>query len=436
MSLICASSRFLSVATLVLAALLCSTEGRAQRIDRFPVPEGPSSLATGPDGAIWFLKGYSLARIDGGGTITDIPLGNWAGDITFASDGSLWYCGAVGGGPSGAIVEAWIGRVSPSGVPTEFSVPDAGFVTAGPDGNLWFSEVSSPRIGRITPSGTLTEFDLPTPFRATAITTGPDGNLWFTRPSANRIGRITLSGHITEFRVADGGQPYDIAAGPDGNLWFVEHGVRRIGRISPAGEITEFPTSSAAYAIVAGADGNLWAAGHGTLSRITPGGSITEFAIPTAGYSGWLPEHPSSIAAAPDGSIWIADYDNGQIVRFALEATSCIADGTTLCLNDGRFRVTADWRSRDGSAGQAGGIGLTSNSGYFWFFEPANVELVVKVLDGCSVGGTYWFFAAGLTNVEVTMTVTDTYSGISKTYTNPAGAPFAPIQDTGSFPCP
>ena len=48
----------------------------------------------------------------------------------------------------------------------------------------------------------------------------------------------------------------------------------------------------------------------------------------------------------------------------------------------------------------------------------------------------HWFFAAGLTNVEVTMTVTDTYSGISKTYTNPAGTPFAPIQDTGTFPCP
>jgi hypothetical protein len=99
--------------------------------------------------------------------------------------------------------------------------------------------------------------------------------------------------------------------------------------------------------------------------------------------------------------------------------------------------VTADWRTRDGSNGQGRGVALTADSGYFWFFDAANVELVVKLLDGCSFGETYWFFAAGLTNVEVTTTVTDTHTGLSRTYTNPLGTPFAPIQDTTAFgTCP
>src|SRR4051794_5407829 len=47
---------------------------------------------------------------------------------------------------------------------TEFSVPNGSGapygITAGPDGNLWFTEQSS-QIGQITPQGQISEFDLP-----------------------------------------------------------------------------------------------------------------------------------------------------------------------------------------------------------------------------------------------------------------------------------
>ena len=33
------------------------------------------------------------------------------------------------------------------------------------------------------------------------------------------------------------------------------------------------------------------------------------------------------------------------------------------------------------------GVGLTSDSGYFYFFDPANIELVIKVLNGCGLNG-------------------------------------------------
>jgi len=61
--------------------------------------------------------------------------------------------------------------------------------------------------------------------------------------------------------------------------------------------------------------------------------------------------------------------------------------------------------------------------------------MVVKVLDGCSFNHHDWVFAAGLTNVNVVLKVTDTRTGQVKTYTNPQGTAFAPIQDTSVFFC-
>jgi virginiamycin B lyase len=84
-------------------------------------------------------------------------------------------------------------------------------------------------------AGTITEFPIPTISSfPTGITAGPDGNLWFTEFHGNEIGRITTAGVVTgEFliptRLSD---PEGITAGPDGNLWFTESSGDKIGRIS------------------------------------------------------------------------------------------------------------------------------------------------------------------------------------------------------------
>src|SRR5438045_3877841 len=74
------------------------------------------------------------------------------------------------------------------------------------------------------------------------ITAGPDGNLWFTEQQLDRIARITPLGVVTEFSsgISAGAHPARIVVGPDGNLWFTEPGVDRIGRITPLGVVTEF----------------------------------------------------------------------------------------------------------------------------------------------------------------------------------------------------
>src|SRR5262249_55981650 len=78
-------------------------------------------------------------------------------------------------------------------------------------------------------------------------------------------------------------------------------------------------------------------------------------------------------------------------------------------------------------------VSLSGESGYFWFFDPANVEMLVKTLNACGLGRGNWFFGAGLTTVGVHVSVTDTFTGEIRTYDNPVGTPFAPIQDTGHF---
>ncbi len=125
----------------------------------------------------------------------------------------------------------------------------------------------------------------------------------------------------------------------------------------------------------------------------------------------------------------------GQL--FKIEST-CTADTHRLCLNGGRFAVEAQWSTIQATAGAGIAVPLTDDTGYFTFFSAENVEVVVKVLDGCFPPfNHYWVFASGLTNVEVELTVTDTQTGEVVTYFNPQLTPFQPIQDTQAFDtCP
>jgi plastocyanin len=126
------------------------------------------------------------------------------------------------------------------------------------------------------------------------------------------------------------------------------------------------------------------------------------------------------------------------VVAAAASSSSCTPGPTTLCMNGGRFAVGAHWTKPDSSNGDGTGVSLTDDSGYFWFFDPTNIETTIKVLNGCSINNAYWVFAAGLTNVDVKINILDTSTGVQYTKENPQGVAFAPIQDTKAFPtsCP
>jgi hypothetical protein len=149
-----------------------------------------------------------------------------------------------------------------------------------------------------------------------------------------------------------------------------------------------------------------------------------------------IPFGPSVLVSAymaPNaGGSFQASYDD--LILEPSPPGSCIPDASTLCFMAGRFKVTGTFDAGQGNAGQAHGIPV-GDSGLLWFFSSTNIEVALKVLDGCALGGHFWFFAGGLTNVEVTLLVTDTQTGVTRTYHNPKDTAFAPIQDTSAFSC-
>ncbi len=144
----------------------------------------------------------------------------------------------------------------------------------------------------------------------------------------------------------------------------------------------------------------------------------------TSAFSGGPPAGPLTLQAAAEPPVESAGTPAaGESGRAEANAEApCAVTATSLCLNDGRFRVSVAWQvPSQGSSGSGSAIPLTSDTGYFWFFSPNNVELVIKVVDGRAFNGRFWVFSGALSDVAYTVTVTDTRSGVVRVYSNPAG---------------
>jgi streptogramin lyase len=260
--------------------------------------------------------------------ITEIPANNGIG-ITNGSDGAIWFVGSnVAKNPAPA--KSFIGRVDPTThAYTEYPTPtpnsDPGAITAGPDGDLWFTEFGG-KIGYIDPITHVTaDFAAPVLPNASlvGITTGPDGNIWFTDFSNRMVGYVDPATHQgAEFPVPSGNLPEDIVAGPDGDLWFGEFysgtvaqgGHAEIGYINPTTHVvTELapPTGSQiAASLTVGPDGNLWF-GEAYAGRIDEVDAtshvITEYPLPTlTDPPGSITLGPGYITVGPDGNLWFS----------------------------------------------------------------------------------------------------------------------------------
>ena len=116
---------------------------------------------------------------------------------------------------------------------------------------------------------------------------------------------------------------------------------------------------------------------------------------------------------------------------------TCTPSDTVMCLQNGRFKISVKWWDEHGNTGVGHAIPSTDDSGLFWFFSPSNMELLIKVLDGCGVNNKYWVFFAATTDQEFTVTVTDTNTAQQVEYTNPLKHPADAVTDTSAFAtCP
>jgi hypothetical protein len=124
----------------------------------------------------------------------------------------------------------------------------------------------------------------------------------------------------------------------------------------------------------------------------------------------------------------------------------CAPSETTLCIDDRpgdrRFEVRLDFRTQSSPTPRAARTLALSplgvdRGGLFYFFNPANPELLIKILNACQpqFGNQYWVFFSAGTNVELSMLVRDTFTDELRVYTNPLGNAAQPVQDLAAFPC-
>ena len=95
--------------------------------------------------------------------------------------------------------------------------------------------------------------------------------------------------------------------------------------------------------------------------------------------------------------------------------------------------MEVQWRAPEGELTSARGSDADFEAdNAFWFFEPANVDLVVKLVDGRGTNGKFWIFYGSMTTMEFILTVTDTQTGVVRTYYNAPGQ-LASGADTSAF---
>lgn len=230
--------------------------------------------------------------------------------ITAGTDGQMWFTES---GYSG------IARISLDGVIKDFSTRDTGGstgITPGPDDRVWFTAADG-HVEAIDRHGHVQRYPLHVRNGPDGIATGPDGNLW-TVPVGNKIGRLTPSGRLRRFAVPGGvGGAGAITAGPDGALWFLDGNA--VGRITTSGQVRMYPFRTpgpGAFgvhdAIITGPDGNLWFGNGAEAVRLSPQGQITMFPVvaptdPTANKIA-----VQALGAGADGNVWFSAADTGN----------------------------------------------------------------------------------------------------------------------------
>ena len=153
-------------------------------------------------------------------------------------------------------------------------------------------------------------------------------------------------------------------------------------------------------------------------------------------FPGACEERVSAAIAFPDWRIQGAPgIELAPVSLAGGSGSGCVGTGTSLCLADSRFEVTVGWSTAGGAEGSASMVpGGTNNSGLFYFFDSANWEMLIKVLDGCAINGHHWVYSAAATDLGLDIAVIDTSTGATWTYAKKPGPPAPAITESDAFP--
>ena len=183
--------------------------------------------------------------------------------------------------------------------------------------------------------------------------------------------------------------------------------------------------------------GASWVRTNADRTQAPPFGDILAF--PCAG-------QPVVANAAPGGELEAWNDGPRALARLDLDPReACTPNPATLCVDDQpgdrRFEATVFFSTTQGNQPTGFGTAIPLSSvgvpsgGIFWFTNPENPEMLLKVLNGCAFNGHYWVFYAAGTNFALEVEVTDTVTGSTWLSLNPDRRQAPPIGDIVAFPC-
>jgi hypothetical protein len=119
----------------------------------------------------------------------------------------------------------------------------------------------------------------------------------------------------------------------------------------------------------------------------------------------------------------------------------CTTNLTTACLNNNRFRVSIAYRNQFANPPATGNFvaqrlnpaATNPDTALFGFSVATDVEVIVRLVDARPFAPRFDVYYGGLTDVEYTVTVTDTVTGTIRTYQNSPGQVGGGV-DRASFP--
>jgi ELWxxDGT repeat protein len=278
-----------------------------------------------------------------------------------------------------------------------------------------------------------------------AVALTPDtGYFWFFSPDAVEvIGKLIdgrpLNGNFWFFYGALSNVEYSLTV-TDTASGAARRYLNPSGQLASVGDTAAFGPQGA-FGVTDPANGPAGAApaaapatgDHAATQGATPAGAPAARRRAMVTLSGQTTSGARTGSTGAGAATWHASGEAGRAGQGATsEDGACSPGAATLCLGGQRFAATVSWQDFSGRTGAGTAVDLTPDTGYFWFFSPDAVELVLKVLDGRAVNGKFWVFYGALSNVAYTITIRDTATGNIRTYTNPAGQ-FASVADTGAF---
>jgi hypothetical protein len=295
----------------------------------------------------------------------------------------------------------------------------------------------------VTTAGVVTEFPTPTGSNPSYIGAGPDGNVWYTDLNVPRIGMVTPEGVVTEYPYSGIGLGGGIAGGPDGNVWFAAAGTGAVVKVritpDPTGEFTPLvPTRILDTRTSLGGHPGKLGPGQSLSQQITGQGGVPAHGVGSVvvNVSVTEPTAPSHLTVWPSGNPMPLssnlNYVPGQTVP-NLVTVGLGADGAVLVYNNAgsthvivdvvgyyagatgnlgsRFRGLDPTRLFDTRNGSGGVPDASLTSGQILAFE---------------VTGKGGVPATGVTSVVMNVTVTEpTSSGFVTVYPDGGATPTA-----------